>query len=145
MFRELFPNVCRLFFVVWVLCAWAVPVQAMGDDEAKAQKAAEHWLAVVDGGDYDSSWDKAALYFQAAVTKDQWRQALTGIRKPLGGLVSRKLIGRRLANQLPGAPDGLYVVMQFDTIFENKQTAVETVTAMAEADGSWAVAGYFIK
>jgi hypothetical protein len=46
---------------------------------------------------------------------------------------------------MPGAPDGEYVVVQFDTTFENKQTALESVVMMKQSDGSWRVAGYRIK
>jgi hypothetical protein len=46
---------------------------------------------------------------------------------------------------LPGAPDGQYVVIKYDTTFANKAAAVETVTPMREADGSWKVSGYFVK
>ena len=51
----------------------------------------------------------------------------------------------RVPTSLPGAPDGEYRVFQFDTSFEHKQTAVETVTAVLETDGSWRIAGYFIR
>jgi hypothetical protein len=37
------------------------------------------------------------------------------------------------------------VVIQFNTRFENKAAAIETVTPMHEKDGSWRVSGYFIK
>ena len=47
--------------------------------------------------------------------------------------------------ELPGAPDGQYVAIQFTTPFENKRVAVETITPMLEDDGDWRVAGYFIK
>ena len=47
--------------------------------------------------------------------------------------------------ELPGAPDGEYVVFQFDTQFERKRAAVETVTPMCDPDGSWRVSGYFIR
>jgi hypothetical protein len=33
---------------------------------------------------------------------------------------------------LPGAPDGEYVVLIFNTVFENKKAAVETVTMTPE-------------
>jgi hypothetical protein len=46
---------------------------------------------------------------------------------------------------LPGAFDGEYVVIQFETSFENKKSAVETVTPMKDKDGRWRVSGYFIK
>jgi len=37
------------------------------------------------------------------------------------------------------------VVFQFSTSFENKASAVETVTAMKGEDETWRVAGYYIK
>jgi len=37
------------------------------------------------------------------------------------------------------------VVMQFDTSFSNKKSAVETVTFVQEKDGKWKAAGYYIK
>lgn len=47
--------------------------------------------------------------------------------------------------QLPGAPDGEYAVIQFETSFANKKSAIETVTPMKDPDGKWRVSGYFIK
>ena len=54
-------------------------------------------------------------------------------------------MSRTYVTELPGAPDGQYVVIQFKTAFANKQSAIETVTPMLEEDGRWLVAGYFIK
>jgi hypothetical protein len=45
---------------------------------------------------------------------------------------------------LPGAPEGEYVVIQYETQFEHKAGAIETVTPLREKDGSWRVSGYFI-
>ena len=63
----------------------------------------------------------------------------------LGALVSRKLRSAKEYNALPGAPDGKFVMMQFDTSFAAKKTAVETVTFMLEKDGAWRSVGYFIR
>jgi hypothetical protein len=46
---------------------------------------------------------------------------------------------------LPGAPDGEYVVIQFEASFEKKKAAVETVTPMVDEDGEWRVSGYYLK
>ena len=46
---------------------------------------------------------------------------------------------------LPGAPDGHYVVLHYETSFENKKTAIETVTPMLDQDGDWRVSGYYIR
>jgi hypothetical protein len=39
----------------------------------------------------------------------------------------------------------IYMVIQFATLFENKKTAIETVTPMLDNDVEWRVSGYFIK
>jgi hypothetical protein len=70
---------------------------------------------------------------------------MEAVRQPLGDVVSRELTSTEHTTTLPGAPDGEYVVIQFATEFENKASAVETVTPMMDPDGSWRVSGYFIK
>lgn len=107
--------------------------------------AAQSWLGEIDSGDYAKSWKEASSYFQGAVTEKNWTDALNGARRPLGKLLSRKLAKTASAKSLPGAPDGNYLVMQFNTGFEHKKSAVETVTFMRENNGSWRAAGYYIK
>jgi hypothetical protein len=99
----------------------------------------------VDAGDYKQSWDTASSLFRNAVTEDQWADQVGSVRKPLGALVSRKLKSAHYANSLPGAPDGKYVVIQYDSVFQNKSAAVETVTPMLDKDGQWRVSGYYIR
>ena len=115
------------------------------EKEKVAAAAAEKWVALVDGGKYAESWKAAAAYFKNAVKQEQWEQAAQAVRKPLGKLVSRKVKTSTYKTELPGAPDGEYVVVTFETAFENKKTATETVTPMMDKDGTWRVSGYFIK
>ena len=79
------------------------------------------------------------------ITKDKWEQAITAVRKPLGKKLSRKLLSKTYTQSLPGAPDGEYVVIQFEASFQNKKIAIETVTPMLDKDGQWRVSGYYIK
>jgi len=134
---------------VSVLFMWLclIPAIASADDSAEkaAAAAAKSWLGQIDAGNYGKSWNDASSYFQGAVTEKGWNDALSGTRKPLGKLLSRKLGKAQNAKSLPGAPDGNYVVMQYDTNFSNKKNAVETVTFMQEKDGKWKAAGYYIK
>jgi hypothetical protein len=125
-----------------LFCALA---SAQAKPEQLAQTSAESWLALTDSGKYAQSWDEAAQFFKAAVTKDKWQDALHQVRDPLGKLVSRKLASASYTKSLPGAPDGEYVVIKYDTSFENKQTATETIVPMLDKDGKWRVSGYFIK
>lgn len=123
----------------------AAPLRSAETPEDAAQAAAEAWLELVDTGQYDTSWKEASAFFRGAVTREQWDQALGATRAPLGSLVSRRVQSRTYTEQVPGAPDGRYVVLQFETVFENKASAVETVTPMVDEDGAWRVSGYFIK
>ena len=116
-----------------------------GESERLAVAAAEPWLELVDTGKYGDSWNQAAVYFQGAITKGKWKQSLRAVRAPLGAQLSRKLKSARYMTSLPGAPDGEYVVIQFETSFANKQSATETVTPMKDPDGKWRVSGLFIR
>lgn len=103
------------------------------------------WLALTDTGQYASSWDSASSLFKLAVSKEDWENSLSAVRVPIGALVTREIATSKFSTMLPGAPDGEYVVFQFNSSFNHKATAVETVTAMKDTDGTWRVAGYFIK
>ena len=115
------------------------------DKEKTAVSAAEKWLRMVDEGKYSDSWQEAAEYLRNAINQEQWNRSLQAVRKPLGEVVSRQMKTATYKTSLPGAPDGEYVVIQFDTSFENKKAAIETVTPMMDQDGTWRVSGYYIK
>lgn len=113
--------------------------------EKAALETAQNWLQLMDSEDYVGGWDQAAEFFRNAVTKEQWESSAKLFRTPLGKLVSRKVKSKQYTTTAPGAPDGEYVIIQFDTSFENKKTAIETITPMKDKDGKWRVSGYFIK
>jgi len=138
--KNTFLQSLTVLFVLFLVSGFA-----FAKPEEEAQKAAEKWLTFVDAGNFAQSWETAAGYFKAAVSQEKWKDSLNAFRKPLGVLVSRKLKSAKYLTSLPGAPDGEYVLLQFDTSFTNKKTAVETVTPMLDKDGVWRVSGYYIK
>jgi hypothetical protein len=130
-----------LFFLAIAFSAQASEPEVI--EEAKAETL--EWLALTDTGQYESSWDSASALFKAAVSKEDWKKSLSAVRTPIGALKTREMAMSKFSTTLPGAPDGEYVVFQFNTSFAQKATALETVTAMKDTDGAWRVAGYFIK
>lgn len=112
---------------------------------AKAEVAAKQWLVLNDSGNYAASWEQAAGTFKAVVSKEIWTKTIQDLRVPLGVVKSRKIKSAHFSKTLPGAPEGEYVVIQYETQFANKENAIETVTPLKEKDGSWHVSGYFIK
>ena len=127
------------------MLAFLQPLWAESIKKLNAQKASDTWLSIVDEGKYSESWQITSSYFKNAVDKDQWKKSLNSVRKPLGEVLSRKAISQYYTKTLPGAPDGEYVVIQYETSFKNKAFAIETVTPSLEKDGIWRVSGYYIK
>ncbi|OPY89746.1 MAG: hypothetical protein A4E72_00995 [Syntrophus sp. PtaU1.Bin208] len=126
---------CFCFNLVW----------AASETEKSAFSAAEVWLSLIDSGDYPGSWKEASSYFQGAVSEQRWAASLDAVRKPLGKMVSRKRVKTQESSSLPGAPDGRYVVISYETAFEQKESSIETITLTLDKDGKWRAAGYFIK
>jgi hypothetical protein len=124
------------------LCTLAV---AQENEKKAADAAAQSWLALVDKGDFGASWESAATPFKSALSRTDWEKSLSGSRGQFGKLLSRKLKEATYATSLPGAPDGKYVVIQYETSFQNKKSAIETVTPMVDKDGQWRVSGYYIR
>jgi len=134
-----------VFFFLISLLFFCPIAQAQQKPEQLAQQSSDAWLALVDSGRYGESWQDASSLFKAHVGKEQWQSMAGSVRDPLGKVLSRKLKSATYTKTLPGAPDGEYVVIQYESSFEHKQSAVETVTPMLDKDGKWRVSGYFIK
>jgi hypothetical protein len=128
--------------LVGLVCQTAL---ADAGKEKTAEAVARSWLSLVDREMYAESWTEAAAYFRGAVTQERWMQSMKSMRQPLGKNRSRKLLSSKYTRTLPGAPDGEYVVVQYQATFEKKQSAVETVTPLLDKDGKWRVSGYFVR
>ena len=137
----------RRTFLHMSLVATATPMIATAAPEptTAARAAITEWLKKLDATDYAGTWEAAASVFKSAVSVQAWQQASQSVRNPLGAVRSRSNRSATYTKTLPGVPDGEYVVVQFTTDFVNKAQAIETVTAALDRDGTWRVAGYFIK
>jgi hypothetical protein len=134
----------RFLLTVMASAVGCLLLAAQAADTKAAQTSTEAWLALIDNQNYAASWDAAAAGFRERVTKEQWQRAAQAARASLGGRKSRTLKNATTATNPPNAPAGEYVILQFDSSFEQKSAAVETITALREPDGSWRVIGYFI-
>ncbi len=129
-----------------VACAAGCDVAAAGEvDTSPGMSAASAWLALVDGERYGESWDTSAERFRADIERVKWETTIQSARAPLGLIVSRKVRTVAFTRSLANAPEGEYVVVQFDSRFQNRALAAETVTSEREKDGTWRVAGYWIR
>ena len=131
--------------LVLVVASLPVRAQEATTAVAEARKAAEAWLKLLDRGQHAKSWDEAATLFRDATPRDTWAETVKKVRGPFGKLTARKLRGAQYTTSLPNAPPGQYVVIQYDASFEHRQSVVETITPMLDADGTWRVSGYYVR
>jgi hypothetical protein len=127
-----------LLALLWMGAAIAQPSQ---DDAVAASKT---WLAAVDAGQYPESWKDAAEFFQQGVSEAKWDSMVQSARDSLGPLKSREFQAAELTKTLPGVPDGDYAIVRFQSVFEKKTDAIESITLILE-HGKWKVGGYYIK
>ena len=113
-------------------------------EEKESISIAQSWLSLIDNENYEKSWDESAKIFQNSISKDQWTATIKNVRSNFGKLLEREIASASFTTSLPGTPDGEYVVIRFNSKFEKKEHAVETITPMKDVDGKWRVSGYFI-
>jgi hypothetical protein len=100
-----------------------------------AQAAALAWLSLVDRGDYATSWTEGGALLRCQIAQGHRASLVGNARSPLGGVLSRAPGESELRGALPGAPDGTYAVLRFQTVFANKASAIEAVILAREASG----------
>jgi hypothetical protein len=127
---------------------WAQETETTADQQeaiAEAKTAAKAWLALLDAQDYTATWEQAGELLKGAVELRRWQRTMSVTLGPLGQVASRAVRTSKYSTTLPHAPDGEYVVIEYDTSFESQQTALEEVILKNETDGMWRVSGYRIK
>jgi len=136
----------RLMFCLLGLSCLALWMCACSPDSKKiAEGAASNWLKLVDSGNYAQSWDDTGAILKSNIAREQWQELLVRNRGPLGALIVRKLTSAEYTTQLPGAPEGQYVVLKYESSFEHKNSAIETVTPVLDKDGQWRVCVYVVR
>ena len=121
------------------------PACSSRQTEKAATSVAESWLALVDQEKYVASWDAAAKPMQKVVDRGRWTVVIKALRLPLGKLVTRHFRSAEYKTSLAGAPPGKYVVVEFESSFQNKADLTEVVIPVLEADGSWRVSSYLVR
>lgn len=134
----------KLAIVSFVLFLALTKLAVAQDAEDKARFAAEQWIVLVDDGQYEQSWKEAAKSFQAWITSEEWQKKADAERTQMGHKTSRKLKELKATNNAKGLAAGQYVYVRYQSSFENKKTALETVTTVLEPDGTWRVASYTV-
>jgi Protein of unknown function (DUF4019) len=108
-----------------------------------ARDAAQHWLELLDQGDYEEAFEFEAQDFRMNRTQSQFVRLMEARRAPFGKANDRKFIGAAQIQKFVGAPEGNYESVLFKTNFEHKNPTAERVILIDQAIG-WRVIDYRI-
>lgn len=110
-----------------------------------AQQVAKDWLALVDQGRYNESYDQASQSFKVAVGRAEWAAKAGAARARAGKLLSRRVSRATETRNPPNAARGDYVFVVYLSSFANVKSAIETVATIRDQDGKWRVVNYMIR
>jgi len=108
--------------------------------ESAAVGAARDWLALVEKGDWNGSWEATGQAFKALNTVETWTRVAQQVQGPLGAVRSRVLLSEQ---EVPAPPYG-YQMVKFRTDYANKAGAIETLSLVREG-GAWRVVGVTVE
>lgn len=145
----MFPKQFRIHAVLILAVLFMIffPLINEKPDKEKAEKAtavAMEFLHLIDAGQYAESWQSAAKLMQEKVTRAEWVDKLTKARALSGALIERKEQNASYSTTAKDSPDGEYILLNYESRFQNTESVDEYVTVMLEGE-VWRVAGYFIQ
>ena len=114
-------------------------------DDREAIDAGMKWLALIDSGKAGAAWELSSKQLQSAVTRGKFIAAMRDARKPLGKLEERTAERFARSHQLPGAPDGDYVIIEYTARFPKGKKLQEQLVWSIEEGEIWRVAGYYYR
>ena len=107
--------------------------------ETDAVRAARAWLALVDAGDWQRSWDATSRTFQSLNTSGRWAEVAASVQTPLGANIGHELVSEDF---VPAPPFG-YQLIKFKSRYANKPEATLTLTLEKENE-RWKVSGIML-
>lgn len=117
---------------------------AVMEADKEGVQAALEWAKLLDSQRWGESWKASGTLLRSQVSEAAWMSTVRPLRLQLGAVSSRKVVMVSNTRSLPGAPDGDYKIILFETDFATKKGAAETVV-LAREGARWTVNGYFFR
>lgn len=109
------------------LAALVMPSVASSLTQAQAENQARLFLQQLDNGLMHSAWQEMSPLFQVLSDQADWKLRQQVIRTAYGALFSRELKDVSYRATFSQSPDGQYVITRFQSSYQNKAEARETV------------------
>jgi hypothetical protein len=132
----------RLVLVLTCVLGAFVVVHAREAPEKAARKVADSWITQWDSGNWLETYKALAESTRKVVSKADWLDYWSTVRKPLGNLKTRQFATAKYIESLPSLRGQDGAMIQYKSSFDSGGSVVETVGMVREKDGTWRVANY---
>ena len=134
-----------LLVLAGILCflfAATPNVLASAEDQIdNALVVSKAWMAQIDAGQYNESYDAGCGEMHDKVPEDRWTNVLKALRGLYGPVLSRTQISHVYKPSGYQGSEGEFLIVTYDTSFAKLSPATEVVVLKWE-DGKWRGAGY---
>ena len=96
-------------------------------DRQQATGTARRFLEHLDRQEVETAWLLMTPHFRDLHDALTWQEEQQTLRRVYGPLISRSSKAFSCQETFYHAPDGNYAIVQFDSTFQNKRKAIETV------------------
>lgn len=131
-----------MIMAILLLVAGQVSATSLQPANYGAQAIA--YLELLDQSNFQDAWSEMSPLYCAMNVQTQWQQRISAIRQAYGPIKSRELRRTSYRTSFRNAPDGEYIIMQFDSAFEYKFKGIETVVLQCTPSKSCTVIDYVI-
>jgi uncharacterized protein DUF4019 len=99
----------------------------------------QKWLALIDDGDFQGSWNNLSQLAKSLLRWEEYRQVAADFRSKHGGVYERVLKRVWYTSDWPHSPEGDYLGVEYESRMRFDKDRVREFTVLAYEDGEWRV------
>jgi hypothetical protein len=135
------PTIVPAGVLCFLLAAMPNLLASAEDQIDNALNVSKAWVAQIDAGQYDESYEAGCDEMHDKVPQDRWEKVLKTIRSIYGPVLSRTQVSHVYKPNGYEGTEGEFLIVTYDTSFKNLNSATEVVVLKWQ-DGKWRGAGY---
>ena len=107
-----------------------------------ANKVALRWLNDVNHNQYEKAYQLLSKEGKAKYPQETWISQINELMLEFGGSESRTVTQRNFQSQMEGMEDGFYVVIEYDSQYEDTKDHTEHLLLKQNNKAKWEIANY---
>ena len=107
-----------------------------------ANNVALSWLNNVNHNQYENAYTLLSKEVKATVEKKRWIALINELMLEFGKLEIRTVKQKHFQSQMEGMEDGFYVVIEYDSQYENTKDHTEHLLLKQNDKAKWEIANY---